>query len=147
MIAQGIPHKRGEDKTWFSFPIASPEGTKVFASNLHPIQALDLWKIYSDYWCDGNPSCTIYYTDETFLDVQSWVYKNFDDIGGLSFFPYDDHVYDLDTQPYLPISKEEYEVALSEFPKEIDWDMTGLEVDDNTTSSQEFACAGGKCEL
>jgi len=147
MIAQGIPHKRGDDKTWFSFPIAAPESTKVFASNLDPIDALELWKTYSDHWSDGNPSCTIYYRDNNFFEVMSWVYKNFDDIGGLSFFPLSDGIYDKETQPYLPITKEEYEAAVEAFPKDINWDMTGLEEEDNTTGMQEYACAGDKCSL
>jgi ribonucleoside-diphosphate reductase alpha chain len=89
----------------------------------------------------------VYYTDEDFFKVQSWVYDNFDIVGGLSFFPYDDYIYDKETQPYLPITKEEYEVALQEFPSDISWDMTGREDDDNTTGSQEMACSGGSCEI
>ena len=111
------------------------------------LQQLELWKTYYDYWCDGNPSQTIYYTDENFFDVQAWVYKNFDSIGGLSFFPFDDFIYDETTQPYLPITKERYDEEVAKFPKDIDWCMDGYESDDNTTSSQELSCAGGACEL
>lgn len=146
MIEQGIPHKRGVDKTHFSFPIKSPDNS-VCAKDIGAMEQLKLWKIYRDHWCEGNPSQTIYYTDESFLDVQAWVYKNFDIIGGLSFFPFDDSIYDRDTQPYLPITEEEYEKYADEFPKDISWDMSGRESEDNTTSSQEVACAGGACEL
>ena len=146
MIEQGIPHKRDTEKTYFSFPIKSPEGS-ICGKDIGPIEQLELWKTYQEYWCDGNPSQTIYYTDDNFLDVQAWVYKHFDIVGGLSFFPYDDFIYDRDTQPYLPITQEEYEEALQRFPKELSWDMSGRESDDNTVSMQEFACSGGKCEL
>lgn len=146
MIEQGIPHKRTQEKTFFSFPIKSPEYS-VCAKDMGAMEQLELWKIYQGHWCDGNPSQTIYYTDDTFLDVQAWVYKNFDLVGGLSFFPFDDFIYDRDTQPYLPITEEEYNMEVDKFPKGISWDMSGRETDDNTTSSQEMACAGGACEL
>ena len=55
-----------------------------------------------------------------FFDVQAWVYKNFDSIGGLSFFPFDDFIYDEATQPYLPITKERYDEEVAKFPKDID---------------------------
>jgi len=148
MIDQGIPHVQvpSSNKVVFSFPIKSPDGA-VCAKDMGAIQQLELWKIYYDYWCDGNPSQTIYYTDEDFFDVQAWVYKNFDSIGGLSFFPFDDFIYDEATQPYLPITEERYDEEVAKFPKDIDWCMDGYESDDNTTGSQELSCAGGACEL
>lgn len=148
MISQGIPYVRvpSSNKVVFSFPIKSPDGA-VCAKDMGAIQQLELWKTYYDYWCDGNPSQTIYYTDEDFFDVQAWVYKNFDSIGGLSFFPFDDFIYDEATQPYLPITKERYDEEVAKFPKDIDWCMDGYESDDNTTGSQELSCAGGACEL
>jgi len=146
MIEQGIPHKRGEEKTYFSFPIKSPVNS-VCGKEMGAIEQLELWKTYQEFWCEGNPSQTIYYTDDNFLDVQAWVYQNFDIVGGLSFFPYDDFIYDRETQPYLPIGKDEYEKALEEFPSELSWDMSGRENDDNTTGMQEYACSGGKCEI
>ena len=147
MIDQGVPHKRGTEKTTFSFPM-SPPSSSISARNMGAIEQLKLWKVYQQDWCDGNPSQTIYYTDSTFLEVQQWVYKEWDNVGGLSFFPYDDFVYDRELQPYLEITKEEYEEALRNFPPEINWGGLGkYEQDDHTTGSQELACAGGKCEL
>lgn len=147
MIDQGIPHRKGAEKTHFSFPMSSPSSS-ICARNMGAIEQLKLWKVYQQEWCDGNPSQTIYYTDSTFLEVQQWVYKEWDNVGGLSFFPYDDFVYDRETQPYLEISKEEWEEALRNFPPEINWDrLSEYEQDDHTTSSQELACAGGQCEL
>ena len=147
MIEQGIPYVIREDKAMFSFPIKSPEGA-VCAREMGAIQQLELWKIYREHWCDGNPSQTIYYTDDTFLAVQDWVYKNWDIIGGLSFFPLDDFIYDRDAQPYLEITEEEYKEAVEKFPKEINWDdLPAYEIEDTTTGSQEFACSGNQCEL
>ena len=145
MIEQGIPNRIGPEKTTFEFPIKSPEGS-ICARDIGAMKQLELWLVYRENWCDGNPSQTIYYTDKDFLQVQEWVYRHWDKVGGLSFFPIDDFVYDRNLQPYLEISKEEYEKHLKVFPTNIDW--SGLvEGEDNTTSSQELACAGGSCEL
>jgi ribonucleoside-triphosphate reductase (thioredoxin) len=147
MVAEGIPHKAGKEKTTFSFPVKSPEGS-ICTRDMGAMKQLELWKIYQRVWCDGNPSQTIYYTDKDFLQVQDWVYKEWDNIGGLSFFPQDDFIYDRDLQPYLEVSEEEYEAHLSRFPSTINWSrLSEYEKEDTTSSSQEFACGGGSCEL
>lgn len=144
LIDQQVPHQTKGDKTYFSFPIKAPEGA-IVQKEMGPIEQLELWKTYRTYWCDGNPSQTIYYTDKTFPEVQAWVWKNWDIIGGLSFFPVDDNVYDIN--PYNPCSQEDYEKAVSLFPA-IDWErLTDYEAEDNTTGSQTYNCAGGKCDL
>lgn len=146
MVSQGVPNCTRGEKVVFSFPIKSP-GNAICTRDIGAIRQLDLWKIYRDYWCDGNPSQTIYYTDDTFCDVQSWVWRNFDSIGGLSFFPLDDHVYDKEAQPYLEITKEEYEKYLLDFP-EIDWSkLSDYEIIDSTQNQTEFSCSGGKCDI
>lgn len=147
MIDEGIPHVIKNQKAVFSFPVKSPDHA-ICAKEMGAMAQLELWLTYKEYWCDGNPSQTIYYTDDEFLDVQKWVWDHWDSIGGLSFFPLDDNIYDKDTQPYLEITKEEYEEALKVFPKDIDWSrLPEFETEDATTSLQEFACAGGACEL
>jgi ribonucleoside-triphosphate reductase len=147
MKSQAIPYTIKDDKTTFSFPIKSPKGS-VCATDMGAIEQLELWKVYNEHWCDGNPSQTIYYTDDEFLDVQAWVWKHWNKIGGLSFFPVDDSIYDEDLQPYLAISEETYHQKLGEFSMAIDWSLlSNFESDDNTTGSQEMACAGGACEI
>lgn len=144
LIDQNVPHQTKGDKTYFAFPISVPEGS-IVQREMSAIEQLELWKTYRDYWCDGNPSQTIYYTDKDFPEVQAWVWKHWDSIGGLSFFPVDESVYEIN--PYNPCSKEEFEIADLKFP-DIDWSkLEDYEKDDNTTSSQEYSCAGGKCEL
>jgi len=144
LIDQGVPHQVKGDKTYFAFPIKAPEGS-VTQDQMGPIEQLELWKIYRDYWCDGNPSQTIYYTDQDFTEVQAWVWRNWDCIGGLSFFPVDDSVYDIN--PYTPCDEGTWELLSAQFPV-INWEkLKDYEKEDNTISSQEYACAGGKCDL
>lgn len=147
MVEAGIPSINRGDKTTFSFPIKSPEGA-ICARDMGAMDQLKLWKTYRDYWCDGNPSQTIYYTDKDFLEVQSWVWDNWDDIGGLSFFPIDDFIYDRELQPYLEVTEAQYMEALSEFPDVVEWDgLKDFEKEDCTTSSQELSCSGGSCDI
>jgi len=129
----------------FSFPVAAPEGA-ICTSEVGAMEQLRLWKIYQDHWCEHKPSITVYYKDEEFLDVCSWMWNNFDLMSGISLLPYSDHTYQQ--SPYQEITKEEYEALSKDFP-EFDWDaMASFEAGtDSTLGSQELACAGGACEL
>lgn len=131
------------DNYVFSFPIKSPSGS-VTNRDFSAQDQLDLYLVYKKYWCEHNPSQTIYYKDSDFMDVGAWVYKNWDDLGGLSFLPQSDHVYKQ--APYQEITEDEYEKALEAMPKDVDFTELVEELD-NTTASQELACLGGVCEL
>ena len=147
LIDQGVPHEvdqMNKDNIVFEFPMKSPANSRI-ASEISALGQLEFWKLYADHWCEHKPSCTIYYREDEFLGVGSWVYENFDKISGVSFLPYDDHVYPQ--APYEPISEDAY-FALLEYMPSIDWDkLTEYEDDDYTTGAQELACKGGVCEL
>lgn len=144
MIDQGVPYVEDCDKFIFSFYIKSPDNA-ITTDDVTAIEQLELWKKYRTYWCDGNPSQTIYYTDDEYFAIADWLWKNWNHVGGLSFFPKDDHIYE--NAPYEKISKEEYEEKIKTFPK-IDFSkLPDFEIDDSTTVMQEFACAGGTCEM
>jgi ribonucleoside-diphosphate reductase alpha chain len=78
--------------------------------------------------------------------VGAFVYKHFDEMSGVSFLPHSDHTYQQ--APYQDCSKEEYEELLNTMPKTIDWNkLSEYEQEDNTKSSQTFACSGDVCEV
>lgn len=147
LVEQGVPYEvdqMNKDNLVFSFPMESPGSSRI-AGELTALEQLEIWKTYQDHWCEHKPSCTVYYTEEEFLDVGGWVYKNFDKISGVSFLPYDDHIYPQ--APYEPITEEQYDDLLSSFPK-IRWEeLPEYEDDDYTTGAQELACKGGVCEI
>lgn len=144
MVNQGLPYVTVGEKVIFDFPCASPNGATL-QRDMSALQQLGLWKLYYDHWCDGNPSQTIYYTDKDFLEVCAWVYKHWDKVGGLSFFPISDHIYE--NAPMEEIDKERYEELVGTFPV-IDWSkLKDFEAEDETTGSQTFACAGGGCDI
>jgi ribonucleoside-diphosphate reductase alpha chain len=149
MFNSGIPSEDDVTKpehTWvFSFPVKSPE-TSVFRQELSAIDQLEMWKIYRSHWCEHNPSVTISVKEHEWLEVGAWVYEHFNDVGGVSFLPYSDHVYKQ--APYQDCTKDEYEALLSKMPN-IDWSLlTSYENDDNTEGAGTFACAGPTgCEI
>jgi len=143
MLLEGVPSVSTGEKVIFSFPVKSPDESRT---NVGTMEQLDLWLVYQEHWCDGNPSQTIYYTDDTFLDLQAWVWKHWDEIGGLSFFPKNDNVYE--NQPFEEISKDEYDKLNEEFPK-VNWsNLSDFESDDQTSTNEVgSACGGGACDI
>ena len=90
-------------------------------------------------------NCTIYVKPDEWLAVGDWVYRNWDDVGGLSFLPYSDHIYKQ--APFCEISSEEYYALEDAFPN-IDFSVIHqYESDDNTTATHELACSAGGCMI
>ena len=126
----------------FSFPQKAPTGAVMSASQTG-MEQLELWDVYQKHWCEHKPSITVYYRDDEFLNIGSWLYNNFDDCSGVSFLPFSDHTYEQ--APYEEISKEEYTQMNKKMPKSIAWDIT--EASDVTEGAQTLACTGGACEI
>ena len=129
----------------FSFPIQAPYGS-VVNDDLDPIKHLNLWLTYQLHWCEHKPSITITVREHEWLEVASWVYKNFDYMSGVSFFPHSDAVYAQ--APYEAIDKEEYEKLVASMPPTIDFSkLSEYEKEDGTKGTQEFSCVGDVCEV
>lgn len=129
----------------FSFPKKSPEGS-IFRDYMTATEQLNHWMIYKQHWCEHNPSITVYVREDEWMDVGAWVFKNFDEVGGITFLPHSDHVYRQ--APYQEIDEEKYKLLLETFPKDIDWnELSNYEVVDNTAGNQTLSCTGGVCEI
>lgn len=149
MIAQGIPHEpcvmKPETTTVFSFPQKSPEGA-ITREDVSALDQLELWLTYQRHWCEHKPSVTISVKEDEWMEVGAFVYKNFDEMSGVSFLPYDGGSYQQ--APYQECSKEEYEELLGNMPKDLDWELLSeYEVEDNTAGMQTMACSSGACEI
>ena len=126
------------------FPMKAPE-SGVLLETQTAISQLEKWKTMKKHWTEHNPSVTIYVRPEEWLEVGTWVYDNWDIVGGLSFLPYDGGIYHL--APYEAISEEDFNKRVSKFP-EINWaKLTRYEKSDMTDLHQQVACTGGACEL
>ena len=151
---KGVPCNPEVGQTWdnhstvvFDFPIKSPRGSSQ-RSDFTALEQLEYWKMFSDCWCDGNPSITIYVKDDEWVEVGAWVYSNWDSICGLTFIPYDTGIYEL--APYEEITKEQYYRACKLYSTvDIDFDkeLPAYETTDTTQGAQTLACSGGVCEL
>lgn len=128
----------------FAFPIKAPIDA-VYRKDVGALDQLEHYLIFKKHWCEHNPSITVYVKEHEWLEVGAWVYRNMEDIGGVSFLPFSDHVYQQ--APYQDITQEEYEKLASSFPT-IDWaEFDKYEVDDSVINYSEFACTNGSCEM
>ena len=148
MIDSGIPNEpdvmKPDSTTVFSFPMKSPEGA-ITRNDMSALEQLQLWQVYQKYWCEHKPSVTITVKEDEWMDVGAWVYKNFDEISGISFLPHSDHTYAQ--APYQEVGKKVYTSVLNKIP-EINWNnLTNYEKEDTTTGSKELACTAGVCEV
>jgi len=145
LIKAGVPNEvssHNPTELVFSFPMKSPDGS-MCVSGINAIQQLEHWKTYAVHWCEHKPSVSIYVEEHEWLEVGAWVYKNWDIMNGVSFFPHDDHIYQQ--APYEKITEERYNEMVKDFPDIAELNI--VEHGDNTTASQELACTGGACEL
>ena len=150
LIDQGVPCEQSQRKDAelvFTFPVKAPENA-VVKSDISALEHLDIWLSYKKFWTEHNPSVTIDYRPEEWIEIGAWVLEHWEDVGGLSFLPLDDSVYVQ--APLQSISETDYNqwIAESGYPKSIDWDDLMLfELEDSTTGSQQLACVSGQCEL
>ena len=148
MRDMGVPAEpcvmKPETTTVFSFPVKSPEGA-VTRNDMTAIEQLETWLTYQRHWCEHKPSVTVTVRDDEWMEVGAFVYKYFDEMSGVSFLPHSDHTYQQ--APYQDATKEEYEDLIAKMPKKIDWSrLSEYEKEDQTKSSQTFACVGS-CEV
>ena len=148
---QGVPSKAevgystaNSTVAVLEFPIKAPEDA-ITRNEVTAIDLLEEWKRLKVNYIEHNPSVTIYVGADEWIKVANFVYENWDIVGGLSFLPRSEHVYQL--APYEEITKEEYEKRVKEI-KHIDFSkLMYYEQDDNTTGAKEFACVSGVCSI
>ncbi|MEK7390742.1 MAG: ATP cone domain-containing protein [Patescibacteria group bacterium] len=148
---QGVPYypEVGQSKdnaTTFvlEFPVKSPKGS-LYKDDVSAIDQLEHWKLVKINYTEHNPSVTVSIGEDEWIAVANWVYKNWDIVGGLSFLPRDNHVYQL--APYEEIDEKKY-FELSERLKHIDYSkIITYEKTDELDVKKELACVGNVCEI
>ena len=148
MIDSGIPSEadfmKPDTQTVFSFPMKSPKNS-VMRNDMTAIEQLEMWLLYQRHWCEHKPSVTISVRDDEWMEVGAFVFKHFDEMSGVSFLPHSDHTYQQ--APYQDCTEAVYNDFSSKFGH-IDWNkFIDYEKEDNTKSSQTFACSGDSCEI
>lgn len=128
----------------FFYPQKSPNGS-VTTKDVSAIDQLEHYLVYRNFWCEHNPSITIYVRESEWMDVGAWVYRHFDELGGVSFLPLTDHVYRQ--APYQEITEKEYREWEAKTPN-VDWGrLREFETQSNVSIQPELACSAGVCEL
>jgi ribonucleoside-diphosphate reductase alpha chain len=148
---QGVPYhpevgQSKENATTYvlEFPVKAPAGS-LYKNDMTAIDQLEHWKTVKINYTEHNPSVTVSVGDDEWIEVANWVYKNWDIVGGLSFLPRDNHVYQL--APYEEIDEKRYK-ELSERLKHIDYSkIMTYEKTDELDIKKELACVGNVCEI
>ncbi len=147
----------------FSYPMKAPARSVITTSvnkghghrTMTPLQQLELWLEYSRDYCDHNPSISVFVTDrlDKWFEVGTWVWRNFDLLCGLAFFPSNLGTYKQ--APQEAITKDKYEELIAKIPSldSINWDRLSEferkadEAQLDSTHRETMSCTGGACEL
>lgn len=148
---QGVPYfpevgQTAENASTYvlEFPVKAPNGS-IFRDDLSAIEQLEYWKIVKVNYTEHNPSITISVGATEWIEVANWVYKNWDIVGGLSFLPREDHVYQL--APYESIDEKKFK-ELSKRLEHIDYSkIITYEKQNELDVKKELACVSGVCEV
>lgn len=148
---QGIPFHPENGQTLenattyvLDFPVKAPEGATC-KDDLSALDQLEYWKKIKMNYTEHNPSITISVGADEWIQVANWVYENWEYIGGLSFLPRFDHVYNL--APYEATDEKTYKELQKRF-NNIDYSkIMAYEISDETEGSKELACVSGTCEI
>jgi ribonucleoside-diphosphate reductase alpha chain len=149
MKESGIPSEpdvmKPDSTTVFSFPMKSPSGA-VTRTEMSAIEQLEYWLMFQRHWCEHKPSVTVSVKEDEWMEVGAWVYKNFDEVSGISFLPFSDHTYAQ--APYQDIDEAKYYALSHEMPESIDWSkLSSYEKEDTTSGGRELACTADACEM
>lgn len=148
---QGVPYhpevgQSTETATTYvlEFPVKAPEKS-TYKDDMSAIDQLEHWKLVKVNYTEHNPSVTVSVGEDEWIEVANWLYKNWDIVGGLSFLPRDNHVYQL--APYEPIDEKKY-AELHNRLKHIDYSkIITYEKTDELDVKKELACVAGVCEV
>jgi hypothetical protein len=132
-------------------PLKAPDGS--ITAEESAMDMLNRIRKFSDEWIKSghtlgvdthNVSATVYVKDNEWEDVKKWMWDNRNHYNGITCLPYNNKAYKQ--APYIPITKEEYDKAIYDFPEninltEINEELIGLDL------VSELACSGGSCEI
>ncbi|OHA18331.1 MAG: ribonucleoside-triphosphate reductase [Candidatus Taylorbacteria bacterium RIFCSPHIGHO2_01_FULL_46_22b] len=148
---QGVPFhpevgQSAESATTYvlEFPVKAPKGS-IFKNDVSALEHLEHWKVVKENYTEHNPSVTVSVGDNEWITVANWLYEHWDIVGGLSFLPRDNHVYQL--APYEAIDEKKYNELVKRFAH-IDYSkIITYEKRDETELKKELACVAGVCEI
>lgn len=148
---QGVPYHPEVGQTHddantyvLEFPMKAPQDA-ICKDDISAIDQLEHWKIVKVNYTEHNPSVTVSVGENEWIQVAHWLYQNWDIVGGLSFLPRTNHVYQL--APYEAIDEKTYKELVAKMP-DIDFSkIVTYELRDETEVKRELACVSGVCDI
>lgn len=151
MKDQGVPYhpevgQSVDDANTYvlEFPMKAPVDA-ICKDDITALDQLEHWKVVKVNYTEHNPSVTVSVGDDEWIKVAHWLYQNWEIVGGLSFLPRSNHVYQL--APYEAIDEKTYKELASKMP---DFDFSKIvtyELRDETEVKRELACVSGVCDI
>lgn len=145
LIQQGVPHEPAayDPRTViFSFPLSASDQS-LTTKEVDAISQLELYKLYSQHWCQHKVSMTTYIENDQWDQVGQWIYQNRDVISGVAFLPKTDNTYVQ--APYEEITLQQYITEVEKFPANVNINhFTG---GSDGSQVNELACSAGGCDL
>jgi ribonucleoside-diphosphate reductase alpha chain len=125
------------------FPVKAPPGA-ITRNALCALAQLEYWKTVKLNYTEHNPSITVSVGEDEWIATANWLFDNWEIIGGLSFLPRSDSVYQL--SPYEEVSRERYEELLARMPQ-VDFSrIIVYEKEDWTITERAPACSSAGCD-
>ena len=130
----------------FEFPRQAPAGALIADTETALEQVRRYLTVLESYTGERghNVSATIYVKPHEWDELGEWVWQHIDRIGGLSFYPVEDHGYHA--APLEALTADEYEARLAALPV-VDWGRLAEFETGVSEGAQTLACGGGACEL
>jgi len=127
----------------FEFAVAAPEGRTKY--DVTAIEQMEEYKLLMENYCDQNVSSTIHVRDNEWVDVEQWLWDNWDSFVGLSFLSLDDNFYEL--LPYEAIEKDVYdEMIKNQSILNIDY-LKRYETGEDFEIDDTSGCETGACPI
>ncbi len=125
------------------FPCKSPIGKTKY--DVSAIEQLENYKLFMENYVDHNCSITVHVRDKEWMDVEKWVWENWDDVVALSFLSLDDSFYQL--MPYEAITEEEYHKRVSEMKQFVPSLLNKYELNESEIDVGNDGCENGICPI
>jgi len=126
------------------WPVEAPANA-VTKRQRSAIEMLEFWKLLKLNYCEHNPSVTVTYRANEVIQILAWLKENWEIVGGISFLPLDEGIYDL--APYESTTAEDI-AARKKALENLDFgQIVKYEKYDTTDLKSVAACDGGVCSL
>ncbi len=126
-----------------SFPCSAPHGKTK--KDVSAIEQLETYRAFQKEYTDHNTSITVHVRNDEWVEVEEWLWNNWDDIVAVSFVSLDDSFYAQ--MPYEEISKEEYERREKEMIHFIPSLIPKYEKDEMLIDPGDESCESGVCPI